>query len=137
MVNSENVGGSAARAALGPARRLVVCYLVLSVLTLGAIVLMRNDPGLVTDAVWIRGSIVAVTAFLMLTFASGAAKGNPRALLRLRIVSAIMIVVIGVIVALPGVFPMWLRIEQAVCGVLLLGVAGIVNGKRVRAAFAK
>ncbi|MEQ0557905.1 hypothetical protein ABJI51_02395 [Amycolatopsis sp. NEAU-NG30] len=136
-MNSENVGGSAARAALGPARRLVVCYLVLSVLTLGAIVLLRNDPGLVTDAVWIRGSIVAVTAFLMLTFASGAAKGNPRALLRLRIVSAIMIVVIGVIVALPGVFPVWLRIEQAVCGVLLLGVAAIVNGKRVRAAFAK
>jgi len=129
--------GSEARSALGTAKRLVVCYLVLSVLTLGAIVLMRNHPDLVTDAVWIRGSIVAVTAFLMLSFASGAAKGNPRALLRLRIVSAIMIAVIVVIVPLPGGFPTWLKIEQAGCGVLLLGVAGIANGKRVRSAFSE
>lgn len=129
--------GSEARSALGAVKSLVTGYLVLSVLTLGAIVLMRNNHSLVTDAVWIRGSIVAVTAFLMLSFASGAAKGNPRALLRLRIVSAIMIVVIAVIVALPGVFPTWLKIEQAVCGVVLLGVVGIANGKRVRSAFSK
>jgi hypothetical protein len=73
----------------------------------------------------------------MLSFASGAAKGDPRALLRLRIVSAVMIAVIVVIVALPGGFPTWLKIEQAGCGVLLLGVAGIANGQRVRSAFAE
>ncbi|MEU0534696.1 hypothetical protein [Amycolatopsis tolypomycina] len=134
---NRNIAGSEARAALGTVKSLVTCYLVLSVLTLGAIVLMRNNPDLVTDAVWIRGSIVAVTAFLMLSFASGAAKGNPRALLRLRLVSAIMVVVIAVIIALPGGFPTWMKIEQAVCGVLLLGVVGIANGKRVRSAFAK
>ncbi|WP_307793388.1 hypothetical protein [Amycolatopsis sp. MtRt-6] len=134
---NRNIAGSEARSALGTVKSLVTCYLVLSVLTLGAIVLMRNNPDLVTDAVWIRGSIVAVTAFLMLSFASGAAKGNPRALLRLRLVSAIMVVVIAVIIALPGGFPTWMKIEQAVCGVLLLGVVGIANGKRVRSAFSK
>ena len=134
---SRNTIGSEARSALGTVKSLVVCYLILSVLTVGAIVLMRNNPALVTDAVWIRGSIVAVTAFLMLSFASGAAKGKPRALLRLRIVSAIMVVVIAVIIALPGGFPTWMKIEQAVCGVLLLGVVGIANGKRVRSAFSK
>lgn len=134
---NRNIAGSEARSALGTVKTLVTCYLVLSVLTLGAIVVLRNHPELVTDAVWIRGSIVAVTAFLMLSFASGAAKGNPRALLRLRLVSAIMVVVIAVIIALPGGFPTWLKVEQAVCGVLLLGVAGIANGKRVRSAFSK
>ena len=131
---NRNIAGSA-RSALGTVRSLVLCYLVLSVATLAAIVLMRNNPALVTDAVWVRGTIVAVTAFLMLSFASGAAKGNPRALLRLRIVSAIMVVVIAVIIALPGGFPTWMKIEQAVCGVLLLGVVALANGKRVRSAW--
>ncbi|MBB4689238.1 hypothetical protein [Amycolatopsis jiangsuensis] len=126
-----------AKSALGTAKSLVVVYTVISVLTLAAIVLLRNHPDLVTDAVWIRGGIVAVTAFLMLSFAVGAGKGNPRALLRLRIVSAIMVVVIAVIVALPGGFPTWMKIEQAVCGVVLLGVVLLINGRKVRASFAR
>jgi hypothetical protein len=44
-----------------------------------------------------------------------------------------MLVAIVVIVALPGLFPVWLRIEQAVCGQLLLGVTVLVNGRRARA----
>jgi hypothetical protein len=137
-VNAKTVNlASSAQSALGTVKSLVICYTILSVLTLGAIVLMRNNADLVTDAVWIRGTIVAVTAFLMLSFAAGAAKGNPRALLRLRIVSAIMVVVIAVIIALPGGFPTWMKIEQGVCGVLLLGVVALANGKRVRSGFSK
>jgi hypothetical protein len=30
----------------------------------------------------------------------------------------------------------WLRIEQAVCGLLLLGVAVLVNGRELRSRFA-
>ena len=47
-----------------------------------------------------------------------------------------MLVAIVVIVALPGAFPMWLRVEQAVCGLLLLGVVLQVNSTNVRASFA-
>jgi hypothetical protein len=117
-------------------RLLVRCYLGLSVLALVAIVAMRHDPAAVTPAVWIRGTIVAASALLMTTFADRSARGSARAFLRLRIVSAIVEVAIVVIVALPGAFPVWFRIEQAVCGLLLLVVVLLVNGGRLRSSFA-
>ena len=55
-------------------------------------------------------------------FRGRAAEGHGRSYLRLRLVSAIMVVAIVVIIAIPGDFPVWLKIEQGVCGLLLLGV---------------
>jgi hypothetical protein len=124
---------STARGALRGVTALVGGYLGLSLLTLVAIVLLRGDPHAVTPAVWVRGTIVAGTALLTFAFARAAARGSRRALLRLRITSAVMLVAIVVIVALPGAFPVWLRIEQAVCGLLLLGVVVLVNSRRARA----
>lgn len=116
---------------------LVGCYLGLSVLTLGAAVVLRHHASIVTDAVWIRGTIVLASALLMTAFAARTARGSRRAYLRLRIASALMVVAIAVIVSLPGLFPVWMRIEQGVCGLLLLGVVVIANGRRLRSAFAK
>lgn len=115
---------------------LVGCYLGLSVLTLVAAFLLRHHPSIVTDAVWIRGTIVLASALLMGALASRAARGSRRAYLRLRIASAAMVVAIAVIVSLPGLFPVWMRIEQGVCGLLLLGVVVLANGRRLRSAFA-
>ncbi len=91
----------------------------------------------VTPAVWIRGSIVATSALLTVVFTAQMARGSKSGYLRLRIVSAIMLVAVVAIIALPGVFPLWLKLEQGICGLLLLGVVVIVNGKRLRLAFAK
>lgn len=88
------------------------------------------------SAVWIRGSIVVASAALMGRFAAGASRGSGRAWLRLRLVSTIMIVAIAVIIALPGTFPVWMKIEQGLCGLILIAVAVIVNGHDVRALFA-
>jgi hypothetical protein len=108
-------------------------YATLSVLTLIAIVVFRNDHTIVTDAVWVRATLVVASSLLTFAFARSAARGSRKGLLRLRIVSGVMLVAIVVIVALPGLFPVWLRIEQAVCGLLLLGVTVLVNGRRARA----
>ncbi|MGW5721217.1 hypothetical protein ACWEVP_33920 [Amycolatopsis sp. NPDC003865] len=116
-----------------PVLLLTGAYAVLSVLTLGAIVLLRNDHALVTDAVWVRATLVVASSLLTFAFARSAARGSRKGLLRLRIVSAVMLVAIAVIVALPGLFPVWLRIEQAVCGLLLLGVVVLAHGRRARA----
>jgi O-antigen/teichoic acid export membrane protein len=97
-------------------RILVACYLTLSVLTVVAVFLMRDHAGLVNPAVWIRTSIVAASAALLMSFVVR------RAYQRLRIVSTIMLVAIAVILAVPGDFPLWLKVEQAICGLLLLGV---------------
>jgi hypothetical protein len=37
---------------------------------------------------------------------------------------------------LPGPFPLWLKIEQSVCGLILLVVCILANGRATREAFA-
>ena len=108
----------AVRPRLRIAKVLTGAYLVLSLGTLVAIVLLRNT-GLVNDAAWVRGTIVAASSALTFAFAM---RGTRRAYLRLRIVAGVMLVAIAVIIALPGTFPLWMKVEQGICGLLLLGL---------------
>lgn len=97
-------------------------YLAVNVATVIAIVLMRGDTTLVTDAVWTRGVIVAASSVLTYLFARQAARGSARGYLRLRIVALIQLLAIVTIIVLPGAFPLWMKIEQGLCGLLLLGL---------------
>ena len=124
------------RTALRAPRMLLVGYTALSLLAMGVLVVLRDDASVATDAAWVRASIVVVSSLLTLLFARQAAAGSSRGYLRLRLVTAVMLVAIIVIVAIPGAFPAWLRVEQAVCGLLLAGVVLLVNRARVRALFA-
>lgn len=131
-----STGRTRTQAALRGVRALVGAYLTISVLALAAIVLMRHDATAVNSAVWIRATAVVASALLTTLFAARAAGGSRRAYRRLRIISTVMVVVIALIIGLPGPFPLWLKIEQGMCGLLLLGVAVQVNGPRLRALFA-
>lgn len=117
-------------------RLLVGAYLGISVLTLFAIVLLRDNTAIVTTPVWVRGTIVVASALLTTLFTAQMARGSRAGYLRVRLVSAIMLAAIVVIIALPGTFPLWMKVEQGLCGVLLLGVVILVNGKRLRSTFA-
>ncbi len=125
------------RAALRTLRLLVGCYLGVSALTVVAIVLLRHHSTLVTPAAWVRAIIVLGTASLMMLFTAGTARGSSRSYLRLRLASGLMLVAIAVIIAIPGDFPLWLKVEQGACGLLLLGVAFVANGRHLRSLFAK
>lgn len=131
----EHLGDPKARTALGGVKMLIGGYLAISVLTFVAIVLLRGDASAVNDAVWVRGTIVVASALLMSAFAVRAGRGSRAAYRRLRLTSAAMVVAIAVIISLPGVFPLWMKAEQGVCGLLLLGVVVIVNGRQLRSAF--
>ena len=122
--------------ALRSTKLLVGGYTAISVLALVAIALLRNHAAVVNSAVWTHGIIVAASALLLFTFTVRAAGGSRRAYLRLRIASSVMVVAIAVIIALPGTFPLWMKIEQGVCGLLLIGVVVIVNGKHMQSLFA-
>lgn len=125
------------QAAFGRAKLLLGGFLAISVLTLLTIALLRNHPALVSSAVWTRAIIVTADGLLMLACAVYAARGSRRSYLRLRLLSAITIVAILVIDALPGTFPVWMKIQQAVCGIVMIGVAVAVNARGVRSAFAR
>ena len=121
---------SAAREPITPAFRaarwLVGAYLVLSCLTVVAVVVLSlTAPSLVTTQAWVRSIIIAATSILTFLFAVRAGRGDDRALLRLRIVVVILLVaVVLVLFFLP--LPLWMVIEQAVCGALLLATAIII-----------
>lgn len=87
-------------------------------------------------AIWIRCSLVLASGIVVVAMAVAAARGSRGAWVRLRIVSPIIVAAVIVIVSIPGFLPDGVRIEQAVCGLLLLPVAILVNLPRMRALFA-
>ncbi|MFJ2581101.1 hypothetical protein [Kitasatospora aureofaciens] len=131
-----NLNHSQTLRAFRTVRRFLAAYLGLSVITLAAIVALADHPSIVNTAVWIRGTAVAVSAAITLVLAVRAARGSYGAFRRLRIISAVMLVVIVAIIVTPGTFPLWMKIEQGLCGIALLGVAAVVNGRHLRTLFA-
>ena len=83
----------------------------------------------------------AVLAVLLAAFAAVlllgvfAARGSRASWVRLRIIAPIVVLAVVVIVAIPGFLPDWVRVEQAVCGALVLPVAILANLPRAGAAF--
>ncbi len=124
------------RKAFRSIRALLFGYLALGVITLGVIVVLRNDAAQVNSAVWTRGSIVVVTAVLLVMFTARAARGSAGAYRRLRVVSVVTPVAIAGIIAVPGGFPLWMKVEQGVCGLVMIAVAVIANGPHLRGVFA-
>ncbi len=112
--------------------KLLAAFLVISVSTVVAVVLMRHNPVLVTTAVWVRTPLVAASAAVLLLFARRAAAGHRSSFRRLRIISMVVLAAIIGVVAWPGAFPVWLRVEQAVCGVFMLSVVVRTNLRVVR-----
>ncbi len=112
--------------------KLLAAFLVISVSSVVAVVLLRHNPVLVTTAVWVRTPLVAASAAVLLLFARRAAAGHRSSFRRLRIISMVVLAAIIGVVAWPGAFPVWLRIEQAVCGVFMLSVVVRTNLRVVR-----
>jgi hypothetical protein len=112
--------------------RLLTAFLVISVGTVVAVALMRHHPTLVTPAVWIRTPLVAASAAVLLLFARRAAAGHRGSFRRLRVISMVVLAAIIVVVAWPGAFPVWVRVEQAVCGLFMLSVVVRTNLRVVR-----
>jgi hypothetical protein len=123
--------------AFRPVLALLACYLLVSAAT-EAVLVGQSVAGIRVDgAEWTRCSIVLASAIAALLLAIAASRGHRTAFLRVRIISVVVVIGLGVVAAIPGFLPPWVRIEQAVCGLLLLPVAILVNLPRTRALFPK
>lgn len=116
---------------------LVVAYAVVSVLTVALVALLDAHHDHLSATAWTRSTVVAVVSLVTLSMAVVASRGSRGAWWRLRIATAVQIVAIAVVVAVPSSIPAWLRAEQVVCAVLLVAVAWLANGRQVRAAFGR
>lgn len=128
---------SPGRAALRTALALFIGFLMVSAATLVAIVVMRDDPARVTDTVWIRCTLVLSSSVVTLIFMIGAIRGSRASFNRTRLISAIILIAVCVIVAIPGFLPTWVWIKQVICGLLLLPAVIAVNLSSSRALFPK
>ena len=79
--------------------------------------------------------LVLGSSIILLLFAFRAARGSRSYWLRVRIISPIVVTAVVVVVSIPGFLPDWVRVEQGVCGVLVLAAAILVNLPRARAHF--
>jgi hypothetical protein len=123
-------------AAFRKIKLLIGGYVGISLLGVVAIVLMRQDPAEVNSTVWTQGIVVAASALLAYKVAGRAARGSRWAYRRLRILSVAVVAAIAVKVALPGAFPLWMKAELGIAGLLMIGVAVLANGSQLRALFA-
>lgn len=132
-----NASPAAIRQAFQTPRRLIMAFIALSAATLvTAFFLSRSDPSLVSSTVWTRATIVLIDSFVALSYAKRASLGLAKAYRNLRWLSAGSVVGVVVLVALPGLLPGWMKLEQAVCGLLLIGVVVSINSNKVRALYA-
>jgi hypothetical protein len=117
----------------GRVRALFVAVLAISIATLGVAAVVGSSA-----SVWVRDGIVIVIAALLILLAGRAFRGSRAAYLRMRLTATIAPLATLVIIALPNDgFPVWMKVEQAVVGLLLLAAAVMVGRKAVRGAYAK
>jgi hypothetical protein len=125
----------ARRTAFRPILILLTGFLVVSAGMEAVLIVLSATKGAIDSAIWTRCSLVLASSIVLLLFAVRAARGSRRFWLRVRIISPIVVTAVVVVVSIPGFLPNWVRVEQGVCGALVLGAAILVNLPRVRAHF--
>lgn len=123
------------RPVLRPALVLLAGFLLVSA-AMEAVLVAQSVTGTSVDsAIWIRCSLVLASALTLLLLTVAAARGSRTAWIRARIIAPIVVIAVVVIVSIPGFLPDWVRLEQGVCGALVLPVAILLNLPRTAALF--
>ncbi len=118
------------------ARMLLIALTALSVATLIAAFLLRGDAREVNWVVWLRGAAVAAASLWFPTLLGQAQRGHRGAYRRLRVLSLIIPIGIVLIIIAPDTgYPLWMKWEQGLVGVLVLGVALLLSQRRIRDVF--
>jgi peptidoglycan/LPS O-acetylase OafA/YrhL len=112
-------------------RRLTAAYLAVSLAAVAALALHAGGNG----SAWVHGIIVAATAIGTFSASILAGRGQRGAFMRLRIFSVVLVVAVIVIAALPGDFPVWMKLAELLGAALMAVVAVTVNGPTLRAHF--
>jgi hypothetical protein len=115
---------------LASSSRVVVGYLCLTVATIFALgVLSAVAPDLATDDAWGHAMIVVVFAILLPLRMRAARNGSARAVRAVAVIAGVLLAVNVVEAALPGAFPVWMRVEMVVVAVLMAVLLALVTGR--------
>jgi hypothetical protein len=112
--------------------RLVGTYVVLTVMTLAVLALLSlTAPREATAEAWTHAVIVAAFAVVLPLRLRAALGGNPRALRAVGIIAGVLFTVNVVEAIIPGLFPVWMRIEMLANALVLLGAILVVVKNRI------
>ena len=125
------------RARFRPLLSLLAGFFAVS-LAMEAVLIVQSALGIPVDsAIWIRCSLVLASSIVLWLIAFTASRGSRTAWIRARIISVVVVAAVIVIVSIPGFLPDWVRIEQGVCGALVLPAAILLNLPRTTRLFPK
>lgn len=129
----------AVRAVFDTVRRLWWLCAAVSLIALAvAAVLAMVDPVEVNWVVWLRGSVVAAASLVFVAVTRAASRGSRRAFTRMRWISILAPIGIGLIIVSPDSgYPLWMKLEQGLIGILIVAIAVLLNRRSTRAAFPK
>ncbi|NEM89927.1 hypothetical protein [Galbitalea soli] len=88
-------------------------------------------------AVWFRSIAVLGITLTLYYFATRAAEGYYWAYSRLRLFSRIFPIVTLVVATIPGLYPLWMTIEQVIFSLLMIGIGDLLLTDHMREAFPK
>ncbi len=109
---------------------------IVSLATLVIAAVLHNRHDLVNWVVWLRGGAVAAASLWLISLAGQALKGKRSAYVRIRTLSILGTVGIVLICVAPDSgYPLWMKFDQGVIGLLLAGVAILATRQAIRAAF--
>lgn len=99
-----------------------------------AVVLTTRDVEVV-GAVWFRSVAVLAITGTLFYFATRASEGYYWAYRRLSMFSGLFPIVTLIVATTPGLYPIWMVIEQIVFSVLMVGISALLVSRHMRAAF--
>ncbi|MEV0237915.1 hypothetical protein [Nonomuraea sp. NPDC050786] len=118
-----------------PLRLLQLFTLLSAGLIAATAVLSITDPAAVNALVWIRAAGLLVLALFSLRWAAQLGRGSRGAYRRLLWISIAGSLGIAALALLPdSPYPLWVRIEQAVQGLVLVALAVTLLSRQVRRA---
>jgi hypothetical protein len=132
MVNITALGARERLRAISIAVGIYVALVLGTLVALG--ILSATAPHLATQDAWVHAVIVGVFAVVLpLRLRAAARSGGPGALRPVGIIAAVLFLVNVVEVLIPGLFPMWMRVEMIGIAVVTLAVILLVFGERAGA----
>jgi hypothetical protein len=130
---SRSAPTDALRSRYRPVLVLLTAFLIVSCAMEAVLAVQSASGTAVATAIWVRCSLVLGSSVVLLLIGTRAARGSRAAWIRLRIITVVVVVAVIVIVSIPRFLPDWVRIEQGVCGALVLPAAVILNLPRTAA----
>ena len=116
-------------------RAMLLVELTVGVLAAIAAVVLTSLGNEVNIAVWLRTFGVLAITVTLYYFAVRAAEGYYWAYQRLRLFTIVFPIVTLVTASIPGLYPLWMTIEQVIFSLILIAVGDLLASAPLRIAF--